>query len=265
MTQLGLDTRELAENYDRLSDSQFLFGKILVDLLRVGPGQRVLDVGCGTGRLAEYISQRVGPSGQVVGIDPLPHRIEIARRRVKPNLGFQMGGSDDLGRFSDGSWDVVCLNSVFHWIERKAEALGAIHRILRPGGKLGIGTGAKDQPNPFQALVKESIAAVMGEVPKEAHLHPVLLSAGELSDLVVGAGFSVLVLESRPYTDFVDRVDDLLEFFDSSSFGNFLAAVPAENRPAIRERIREGLEKLRTGRGIERRFERLLVIGERKE
>ncbi|VVM06976.1 class I SAM-dependent methyltransferase [Methylacidimicrobium tartarophylax] len=264
-TQFDLDTRELAESYDRLSDAQFCFGKLLVDRLEIQTGQRVLDVGCGTGRLAEYVAQAVGPSGEVLGIDPLPFRIEIARKRARPGLSFEIGGSDDLGRFADRSWDVVCLNSVFHWIERKAEALREIHRILQPGGRLGIGTGDKDQPNPFHAIIKEAIASVMGQVPEGAQISPFLLSAEEVRELVLKAGFSALRVESTLHSDFVDRVDDLLDFFQASSFGNFLALVPEERQPAVTVRIREELEKLRTAHGIERRFQRLLVIGERKE
>ncbi len=265
MTQLNLDTPELAQSYDRLSDSQFLFGKLLIERMGVHAGERVLDVGCGTGRLAASIARIVGPSGTVLGIDPLPHRIEIAQRRARPGLRFEIGGSDDLGRFADQSWDDVCLNSVFHWIERKGEALREIHRILRPGGRLGIGTGEKDQPNPFRAIVEESIAAVVGRVPEGVRLSPFLLSSEELRGLVSEAGFSVSLVESKPYTDYVEKAEDLIEFLRSSSFGNFLAGVPEEHRPAILERMQGGLERLRTARGIERKFQRLLVVAERKE
>ncbi|WP_202214159.1 class I SAM-dependent methyltransferase [Methylacidimicrobium sp. AP8] len=264
-TQFDLDTRELAESYDRLSDTQFRFGTLLVDRLGIRPGQRVLDVGCGTGRLAEHLAQRVGPSGEVLGIDPLPFRLEIARKRARPGLSFALGGSDDLPRFADRSWDAVCLNSVFHWIERKEEALREIRRILRPGGRLGIATGDKEQPNPFSAIIREAIASVMGGIPEGARISPFLLSAEELRALVLAAGFPFVEVESTLHSDFVDRVDDLLEFFQASSFGNFLALVPAERRAAVTGRIRRELEKLRTARGIERRFRRLLLVAERKD
>ncbi len=65
------DTAELANSYEEASVIQFDHGKILIDALRIRPGENVLDIGCGTGRLAEFVAKIVGPAGTIVGIDPL--------------------------------------------------------------------------------------------------------------------------------------------------------------------------------------------------
>ena len=84
---LSLDTEDLAQRYDRISaDRQFRGGQEMLRELVLNPGETVLDIGCGTGMLAEYAASLVGPAGSVVGIDPLPLRIEIAKKRVAPNL-----------------------------------------------------------------------------------------------------------------------------------------------------------------------------------
>src|ERR1700694_217425 len=72
------DSAELAATYEKVSDRQFEHGKQLIAALNISRGERVLDIGAGTGRLAAYVSELVGPSGHVVGIDPLALRIEIA-------------------------------------------------------------------------------------------------------------------------------------------------------------------------------------------
>src|ERR1700677_2403733 len=70
-TSFTHDTQDLAETYDRLSDPQLDGGKRLIERIGIKPGNRVLDIGCGTGRLvAAWIAERVGPTGTVVGIDP---------------------------------------------------------------------------------------------------------------------------------------------------------------------------------------------------
>src|SRR5689334_13291067 len=89
---LSLDDDGLARDYDRLSAPfQFRTGQELVDALGVTAGERVLDVGCGTGLLAEYIAGLTGPSGHVLGIDPLPARIALAEARSHPSLRFKVG------------------------------------------------------------------------------------------------------------------------------------------------------------------------------
>src|SRR5580704_1455456 len=79
------DNDELARDYDRVSvDRQLQSGKMLVRDLAPRAGERVLDVGCGTGLLAQHIADLVGPTGHVLGVDPLPLRIELAQPRRGP-------------------------------------------------------------------------------------------------------------------------------------------------------------------------------------
>ena len=121
---LHLDTPELARHYEQASaDRQLMVGKALVAKLAPREGERVLDVGTGTGLLAEHVATLVGPSGSVIGIDPLPLRIEIARRKARPNLAFEVGDAYALDAFASDSFDIVYLNAVFHWLPDKATAL----------------------------------------------------------------------------------------------------------------------------------------------
>src|SRR5262249_10121856 len=142
-TSFAFDSRALAEKYDRLSDTQLESGKNLVEHLGSLEGARVLDVGCGTGRLACWIADRVGPSGTVVGVDPLPERIAIARAKA-PGIRFDVGRAEDLSAFASGTFDAVCMSSVFHWVTDKAGALAEARRVLKPSGRLGLTTMARE-------------------------------------------------------------------------------------------------------------------------
>jgi tRNA A58 N-methylase Trm61 len=73
------------------ADRQFKVGRKLVERLGIGLGERVLDVRAGTGLVAQWVSERVGPEGFVAGLDPLAYRIELANARAKPNLTFRVG------------------------------------------------------------------------------------------------------------------------------------------------------------------------------
>src|SRR5690349_1880804 len=81
----------MTEAYDALSEPQFAHGTELLRLLEVQNGDRVLDVGCGTGRLAIATLERVGSQGRVVGIDPAKGRIDFARKHVGSRLDFHVG------------------------------------------------------------------------------------------------------------------------------------------------------------------------------
>ena len=101
------DTPELAATYEEVSIRQFENGKQLVATLNISRGERVLDIGTGTGRLAAHVAKIVGPTGCVVGIDPLPLRIEIAQSKAVRNFEARVGRAEDLSAFADATFDVV--------------------------------------------------------------------------------------------------------------------------------------------------------------
>ena len=72
MSEIDWDTPEIAVRYDKNCDHQFLKGRALVEMMGIATGDTVLDVGCGTGRQAVYVSWIIGPSGSSpVSIPPL--------------------------------------------------------------------------------------------------------------------------------------------------------------------------------------------------
>src|SRR5262245_60940676 len=78
---------------------------VIAELAQIRPGERVLDVACGTGVLARHAAQCVGPGGQVVGLDPNPGMLAVARENA-PAIEWQQGVAESLP-FPDGSFDAV--------------------------------------------------------------------------------------------------------------------------------------------------------------
>jgi ubiquinone/menaquinone biosynthesis C-methylase UbiE len=125
---------------------------VLADDLELRPGDRVLDVGCGPGRLARVFAERVAPTGEVVGIDAAVEMINRASsqaRRRRAAATFQVGFAQDLP-FPDASFDAVgCTLALHHVAENDQQtAVEEMYRVLKPGGRLLIaefhkGTGRR--------------------------------------------------------------------------------------------------------------------------
>jgi len=189
----------------------------------------------------------------VTGIDPLPLRIDLAERRARANLSFKVGDAYDLSSFPEQSFDVVFLNAVLHWLPEKRAPLRQFFNVLRSGGRLGITTGSKDHPNKLQELTARVLSRepynrypeARGEV---AHA----VGVEELDNLLRNAGFEVSKVIAKPNIYLYATADAALEFFEASSFGNFLGQLPQELRQTAREELRWELEELRTPEGIAR-------------
>jgi ubiquinone/menaquinone biosynthesis C-methylase UbiE len=111
----------------------------LVTSSGAGRGDRVLDVGCGTGYFARRIAPAVQPGGSVVGIDPSQPMVDYATEHGPPNCTFQVAGAEDLP-FPDASFDLVVSSLAFHHFpaDRRADAVREMFRVLRPGGRVFI-------------------------------------------------------------------------------------------------------------------------------
>jgi ubiquinone/menaquinone biosynthesis C-methylase UbiE len=259
---LALDTQDLAEHYERASvDRQFKAGRLLIERLGIQPGQRVLDVGSGTGLLAEHVADLVGPSGFVNGVDPLPLRIEIAKQKTRGNLRFSVDDAYALDGFPDAAFDVVYLNAVFHWFPEKLGPLRNFHRLLKRGGKLGIATGSKDRPNRIHAIQQD----VLAREPYQHYIKPEQglpqrVASDELAALLQQTGFDVLNLTVEPSSTYHVDAEAAIQHSQASSFGNLLGHLPEPLQQSARREIIAELERFRTPEGLRQDGARILAV-----
>jgi ubiquinone/menaquinone biosynthesis C-methylase UbiE len=256
MSSVMWDAPELAERYDKVSDLQFESGRRLADMMGIKEGDRVLDVGCGTGRLALHISKVVGPSGSVIGIDPSPHRIRVAEAKLKGpehgNMSFMLGQGEDLISLPSGTFDHVYYSSVFHWIGDKAAALAEAMRILKPGGAIGMTTVDRSHPLEMKKVMERlfSQPPYVGHVKLEDEFS-LLVDREELNALLANAGFGHIDIKSVVKKHYYSSAEELFEFIEASSFGNFLRDVPEHLRQELLVTLKGELEKRRAGASIE--------------
>lgn len=152
-------------------------------------GDRILDVGCGTGYFVRTLAQIAGPDGAVVGIDAAPEMIAYAasRSRSAANVSFEVGSAGALS-FPDSGFDVVVSSLTMHHLA-PAEQLPAIQemrRVLRPGGTLMIAE--------FQAPTGHGWRLLLGPTGLTAMGHAV----PHVEGLVAATGFAEIQRGSVP-------------------------------------------------------------------
>ncbi|MEZ2238484.1 class I SAM-dependent methyltransferase [Microcoleus sp.] len=127
----------LAERYDRRWS--FYVNATVEETLKrleIEPGERILDLGCGTGVLIQRLLQ-ISPKIEVVGIDTCAEMLEIAKQKLPESVELKLGSADNLP-FPSNSFDVVVSTSAFHFFRDPSQALQEAKRVLKPNGRLVI-------------------------------------------------------------------------------------------------------------------------------
>src|SRR3954454_6770912 len=136
-----------AGSYDRMSDPQLAMGRDVIDRLDLRGDERVLDAGCGTGRLTELLVGQ-GPDGTVVGVDGSEAMVQRTRAR-----GFEAFTADLADLVVDEPFDAVLSTATFHWIPDHERLFARLHAALRPGGRLSAQCGGAGNVANVQAAI----------------------------------------------------------------------------------------------------------------
>ena len=163
----------------------------MLDGAAIGPGARVLELGCGTGEVTALIAERVGPSGEIVAIDRDPAQIEAARARLagQRNIQWIVSEIDDFQ--PTAAFDAVVGRYVLIYLRDPEQTVAHAARWLRPGGRLAFlemdfhrGAASIIWPAPSAATARA--IAFIADVMLDAGVQPHM--AARLPSMLSGLG-----------------------------------------------------------------------------
>ncbi len=190
--------------------------------LRLGPGRIALDLGAGTGKLTALL---VGTGATVVAVEPVAE-MRLALERALPGVAAHAGSAEAIP-LADAAVDAVTVGQAFHWF-RGDEALAEIHRVLRPGGALGLVWNVRDTSVQWVARLTEIMEPHRGEAP--AHRTGAWREAFERSALFGPLRHAeVRHVHHLTPENVVARVASV----------SFIAALPEREREAVLGEVRE--------------------------
>jgi ubiquinone/menaquinone biosynthesis C-methylase UbiE len=256
-----------APTYERAGIAQHApFAERLAGMVLLGPGGKVLDVGCGAGGALLPAARRVGPTGEAIGIDLSPAMVQRTREAAA-EAGLEQVEAEVMDGaaldFEDERFDAVLAAFVLAAIPDADAALAEWRRVLRPTGTIGVAVWENLLDNRW-TWEGELIRELAAEVPREL-LEEVGRMTGRFADAsalragLEGAGFRDVTIERMDAERTFPDPEAWWEWSWSGGARAFLEALPAPAQARFRER---GLERLRGAgrRELTRRFVALLAL-----
>ena len=246
------------EKWDRrLEENMAFINYRLVADARLRPGQRVLDLGSGTGCPALLAAQAVGDGGGVVGLDLAEGMLVVARRKAAAlnvsNVVFRTADITALP-FESDSFDAVTSRFCLMFLPEIPKALAEIARVLKPAGYLAAAVWSAPDKNPFITIPIKVLGSYLTLPPPDPEQPGIfrLARQGDLSGMAERAGLRVL--EDEELTG-ESRFDSADEYYDSlmdmaAPIQPLFAKLSAGDQAKVQTEIKREAERYRRGNGI---------------
>jgi trans-aconitate 2-methyltransferase len=192
--------------YDRISAPHAAMGAPALERLELQGDERVLDAGCGSGRLTERLLARL-PDGSVVALDGSSSMLEEAARRLArfgDRVAFVQADLADPPLPVDGAVDAVMSTATFHWVLDHDALFHGLALVLRPGGQLSFQCGGRGNAT-------ELIEAARAEGHETAGVLN-LADPETTSARLAGQGFVDVRAWLEPHTITFETRDDMVEY-----------------------------------------------------
>lgn len=234
-----------AEIYDTLFVPALFrqWGPVVAGEARIKQGHRVIDVACGTGVLALAALDRVGAEGEVVGLDPNPDMLAVARRKTN-RIDWREGRAEEIP-FPDGSFDAAVSQFGLMFFDDRVAGLREMMRILKPSGRLAVAVCDALDHTLGYAAVADLLDRLFGSEVADAFRAPFVLGHPELlRSLCAKAGMERLEVKQHRGTVRFASIKSLISteracvwtlggLLNEAQFGRLLGAAEQALRPFV--------------------------------
>jgi SAM-dependent methyltransferase len=225
--------------YERIQRTIAPFGEVVLARAAARPGERVLDVGCGTGSTTAALAQAVGPDGRVLGVDISETLVGAARAQKLSNAAFAVGDAATHA-FEDAAFDLVFSRFGVMFFGDPVQAFRNLHRALKTSGRLVFLCWRTPRENPWGLVPLQAAAPHLPPFERPGPEDPGQYSFGDrarVERILTAAGFAAPSFETvdRPIVmgrDVPDVLDNISKFGPLSRL--FAEATPAQVEKARR-------------------------------
>lgn len=241
------------ENYERffVPVIGLPLARILIRVAALRPGERVLDVGCGTGVVARLAREQVGAGGAIAGLDPNPGMLAVARAVTPPelNIEWHQAGAESIP-LRDGAFDVVLSQMALQFMPDRGQALREMRRVLADGGRIALNVPGPAGA-PFEILT-EALARHLGS-QAAGFLRTVfaLHDEAELEALLRDAGFEDPAAAAETHEVLLPSPSDWLrQYIWSTPLAASVAEASEEARSALERDVVAAWQRFATADGM---------------
>jgi trans-aconitate 2-methyltransferase len=223
-----------AETYDRVSDPQYEWGLEVLDRLELAGDERVMDAGCGSGRVTAKLLERL-PEGSVLCVDGSESMIEQAREALGDGAEYMVA---DLAELQiDRPVDVVFSTATFHWVMDHDKLFAHLYDAIRPGGRLHAQCGGEGNvAKHARAIVSVATRSEFVDHFEDMTVMWNFAPPDETEERLRRAGFEEVRcwLEDKPV-----QPENPYDFTTTVTMGPHLARLPEELRRSFAEAVLE--------------------------
>src|SRR5262245_59918187 len=242
------------------------YSRRLVEVAAIKPGDRVLDVACGTGVVTRLAANKVGSAGQVVGFDLNAGMVTRARasHETAAAIEWRVGSATDMP-FADATFDCVICQHGLQFIPDKAAAVSEMHRVLADRGRTVISVWRSIEHCPWQAAIADAVERNVGS-EQDARVRSSCRcgDVGQLQRVLVAGGFrDVEIRIDRETIRHASIAEYVPGYISATPVAAAVAGLDKEAQAKMIAGVRDALAAYRVGDGLAAPIEAHVAIGYR--